>query len=123
MTTFILIFAGLMLLVGVLIVINPEWIFGALRSRVDLPGTHVAAVVVRLILGYILIQVAGLSKFPLVIEILGWISIFAAVVLALMGRKNFKRLMSWAINLVKPLGRVAGVAAAAFGAFLIYAFV
>jgi hypothetical protein len=40
-----------------------------------------------------------------------------------MGRRNFNRLMSWALSLSKPFGRVGGVVAVAFGAFLIYAFV
>jgi len=84
---------------------------------------HFLAVTVRLIIGALLIAQASLSKFPLVIEILGWLSIVASMTFAVMGRHNFKRLMSWALSLLKPFGRVGGAFAAIFGAFLIYAFI
>jgi hypothetical protein len=56
-------------------------------------------------------------------EVIGWLSIVAAIFLAVMGRRNFNRLMSWALSLSKPFGRVGGVLAVALGAFLIYSFV
>lgn len=123
MTELIIIFGALILLTGVVILINPEVIFGYLRSHLDKLIIHILAVVVRLIIGVLLINQSGLSKFPLVIEILGWLSIVAALSLAVMGRHNFQRLMSWALTFLKPYGRVGGVFAAAFGGFLIYAFV
>jgi hypothetical protein len=123
MTELIIIFGALTLLAGVVILINPEVIFGYLRSNLDKLVIHILAVVVRLIIGVLLINQSGLSKFPLVIEILGWLSIVAALSLAAMGRHNFHRLMSWALTFIKPYGRVGGVFAAAFGGFLIYAFV
>jgi len=123
MTALIIIFGALTLLAGMVIVINPEAIFGYLRSNYDKLAIHILAVVVRLIIGTLLISQSGLSNYPLVIEILGWLSIVAALSLAVMGRHNFLRLMSWALNVLKPFGRVGGVFAAAFGGFLIYAFV
>ena len=123
MTVLIIIFGALTLLAGIIIVINPEVILGFLRNNLDKLELHILAVVVRLILGVLLIDQSSISKFPFVIEIIGWFSIVAAIFLAVMGRGNFKRLMSWALSLVKPIGRVGGVFAVAFGAFLIYAFV
>jgi hypothetical protein len=123
MTVLIIIFGALTLLAGIVIVINPEVIFGFLRNNLDKLELHILAVVVRLVLGVLLIYQSSISKFPFVIEIIGWLSIVAAIFLAVMGRRNFNRLMSWALSLVKPFGRVGGVLAVAFGAFLIYAFV
>ena len=123
MTLLIILFGVLMLLAGIIIVINPEVIFGFLRNNVERPGLYILAVVVRLVLGVLLIYQSTISRFPFVIELIGWISIVAAVFLAVMGRRNFKRLMSWALSLVKPVGRAGGILAVAFGAFLIYAFV
>ena len=123
MTLLIIIFGALTLLAGIVIVINPEVIFGFLRNNLDKLELHILAVVVRLVLGVLLIYQSSISKFPFVIEIIGWLSIVAAIFLAVMGRRNFNRLMSWALSLVKPFGRVGGVLAVAFGAFLIYAFV
>jgi hypothetical protein len=123
MTVLIIIFGALTLLAGIVIVINPDFIFGFLRNNLDKLELHILAIVVRLILGVLLIYQANVSKFPFLIEIIGWLSIVAAIFLAAMGRRNFTRLMSWALSLLKPFGRVGGVLAAAFGAFLIYAFV
>ncbi len=111
------------LLAGTVIVINPDVIFGFLRNNFDKLVLHLLAVVIRLIIGALLISQSNISKFPLVIEIIGWLSIVAAILLAVMERRNFNRLMSWALSLSSPLGRVGGVIAVAFGAFLIYAFV
>ena len=122
MTLLIIIFGALTLLAGIVIVINPEVIFGFLRKNLDKVALHILAVVVRIVLGLLLIYQSSISKFPFVIQIIGWLSIVAAIILAVMGRRNFNRLMSWALSLARPIGRVGGVIAMAFGAFLIYAF-
>jgi hypothetical protein len=123
MTLLIIIFGALTLLSGTVIVINPVVIFGFLRDNLDRLLLHILAVVIRLVLGALLIYQSDISRFPLVIEIIGWISIVAAIFLAVMGRRNFKLLMSWALSLSKPFGRVGGVITVVFGAFLIYSFV
>lgn len=123
MTVIIIIFGALTLLAGIVIVINPEVIFGFLRNNLDRLELHILAVAVRIVLGVLLIYQSSVSKFPLVMEIIGWVSVVAAIFLAVMGRRNFNRLMSWALSLAKPIGRVGGALAMAFGAFLIYAFV
>jgi len=123
MTVLIIIFGALTLLAGIVIVINPEVIFGFLRNNLGKLVLHILAVVVRLVIGALLIDQSSVSKFPFVIEIIGWLSIVAAIIMAVMGRRNFNRLMSWALSLSKPYGRVGGILAVAFGGFLIYAFV
>ncbi len=123
MTELIIIFGALTLLAGVVILINPEVIFGYLRSNLDKLAIHILAVVVRMIIGGLLISQSSLSKYPLVIEIVGWLSIVAALSLAATGRHNFHRLLSWALTSLKPYGRIGGIFAAAFGGFLVYAFV
>ena len=123
MTVLIIIFGALTLLAGIVIIINPEVIFGFLRNNLDKLVLHILAVVIRIVLGSLLIYQSNISKFPLVIEVIGWLSIVTAIFLAVMGRRNFNRLMSWALSFLKSFDRVGGVFAAAFGAFLIYAFV
>ena len=123
MTILIIIFGALTLLAGVMIIINPENIFGLLSKHSDKLEMQILAIVVRLVLGVLLIYQSGFSKYPLVIEIIGWLSIIAALFFAVIGRNNFKRLISWALSLAKPLGRVGGFVAVCFGAFLVYAFV
>jgi hypothetical protein len=123
MTYIIIVFGILMLLAGLIILINPETIFAPIRDKSDKLYIHIFAVVMRMILGVLLISQSGLSRYPLIIEVLGWLSIIAAIVLAVIGRRNFKRLMSWAFSLLEPWGRAGGVLATVFGAFLVYAFI
>ena len=123
MTILIIIFGALTLLAGIIIIINPENIFGLLNKHTEKLELQILAIVVRLVLGALLIYQSGASKYPFVIEIIGWLSIVAAAFLATIGRNNFKRLISWALSLAKPFGRIGGVFASAFGAFLIHAFV
>ena len=120
----IVIFFGLMtFLAGVIIVVNPEIVFGFLRKSVEKLSLQVLAVGIRVVIGILLIQYASKSQFPAIIEIIGWLSIAAAVALGVIGRRHFLSLMSWALSLSKPFGRVGGLFAMAFGGFLVYAFV
>ena len=122
-TLFILFFAVLTLLAGMIILLDPEIIFAYLRKNIHRLSLHITAVTVRLVIGVLLISQSEVSRFPFVIEVLGWLSIAAALTFALMGRRNFNRLMAWALSILKPYGRVGGVFAAAFGGFLLYAFI
>lgn len=123
MITLIIIFGLLTALAGVVIVINPETIFGYLKKNVHKSSVHFLAVVLRLVLGILLIQYADVSRFPLAIQILGWLSIAAAVALAAIGRRGFQALMAWAFGMINRYGHIAGLVALAIGAFLVYAFV
>lgn len=123
MTILIIIFGALTFLSGIVIIINPQSIFGLLNKHIERLELQILAILVRLILGALLIYQSGASRYPLAIEIIGWLSIVAAMFFAAIGRDNFKRLISWALSLAKPFGRIGGFAAVCFGAFLVYAFV
>ena len=71
------------------------------------------------LLGRILIQQSTHSKLPLIIEILGWLMMLAALFLLLLDRTRLKR---WLMTKLKQLSRLAGLFALVFGAFLICAF-
>jgi hypothetical protein len=109
MTGIIIGLAGLTLVAGIVMVINLNVIFGVLRKHVEKLELHILAIVVRLVLGVVVIVQSNVSKFPLVIEILGWIAIVAAIVLGVIGRHNFKRLMAWALSLATTYAALAGL--------------
>ncbi|MGB5178132.1 MAG: hypothetical protein WBP44_05310 [Gammaproteobacteria bacterium] len=123
MSVAIVIFGLLTLLAGVVIIINPEIVFGYLGRHLEKPELHILAILVRLVLGALLVYLAGVSRFPLVIEVIGWLSIIAAITFTVIGRNNFISLMSWAMSFQKTYGRVGGFIAVCFGGFLVYAFV
>ena len=121
MNYIVILFGAATLVAGIIILINPETVFGLLHRKSDSLGMHILAVVVRIILGVALILCAAGSKYPTAILIIGWVSIAAAAVLGLIGRANFKKLMSWALGLTDSFGRISGFFAVLFGGFLIYA--
>lgn len=123
MAILIITFGALTFLAGIIIIVNPVNILGLLSKHIEKLELHILAVVIRLTLGGLLVYYSVVSKFPLIIEVIGWISIVAAIFFALIGRNNFKRLMSWALSLQKPFGRFGGFLAICFGAFLVYAFI
>jgi len=121
MNYIVILFGAATLVAGIIILINPETVFGLLRRKSESLGMHILAVFVRIILGVALILCAAASKYPTTILILGCISVVAAAVLGVMGRTNFKRLMSWALGLAPSFGRIGGLLAILFGGFLIHA--
>ena len=116
------VFGFLLALTGLIILVNPMTVFGPLGRNIGDTGLRVLAVVVRTLLGVLLIVTSEQSRYPLLMEWLGGLSVAAALFLLLMGRERFERLMRWALGLVDRLGRVAGVTAIAFGGFLLYAY-
>jgi hypothetical protein len=123
MTSIIIFFGLLVFLAGAIIVVNPEIIFGFLRDNLEKVSLNVFAIGIRVVLGILLIQYADESRYPAIIEILGWLSIAAALIFLVIGRRRFLSLMSWAFSLLKNYGRVGGLVTMAFGAFLVHAFV
>lgn len=108
---------------GVIIIVNPRWLFGWMEKHREKFALHVVAVLVRAVLGILLLLCADQSRFPTVILFLGWLSLFAAGVLAAIGLDRFIRLISWALGFARPLGRISGILVLLFGAFLVYAFI
>lgn len=123
MNLIIILFSTATIVAGILILIKPEVVFGLIRKHSESLSVHVLAVVIRLIIGIALIIAATDSKYPTTILIIGWLSIVAASLIGIMGRTNFKRLISWVLGVVPSFGRIGGAIAIIFGGFLLYAVV
>ncbi len=78
------------------------------------------AVIVRLLLGAALIIAGPGSHFPALFEIVGGIAIFAAVVIAIMGRERLRKFIGWFDRLSPAMIRTWLLFGIAFGAFLVY---
>lgn len=123
MNAIILLFGAAIALGGVLMLTKPDVIFNLFAKQTNSPGLHVFAVVVRIFLGVVLIIGASQSRFPVVLQVLGWLSIIAAFVLGVMGRTKFVSLINWALGIRSPLKRLVGIIAILFGGFLVYSVV
>jgi hypothetical protein len=117
----LLLLSLLIFFLGLALVIRPRDSAQLLIDQADNRLMQVLAVGVRLVLGGALILYASESRFPHILEILGWIALLAGVVLAFVPPSRFARLIRWAFDLLGGYMRLAGLAALAFAAFLIYA--
>ena len=121
MSYVILLFGISILLLGVVILVNPDSILGLIRSHSESLSLYVLAVVVRLVLGIALITYSAESHYPVALQVLGWLTVTVAIILGIMGRSRFKGLMTWALSFASAFGRFAGGGAILLGGFLIYA--
>ena len=123
MTLIIILFGILIAGSGLVLLVQPAVITGFIEKRDESVWLYAFGIGVRVLLGLLLIVLSDESRFPLVMVILGWISLAAALFLQVLGLKRFTRFMRWIIPKAKPWSRLAGLLAVAFGAFLVYAFV
>lgn len=112
----------LLIVASVGVLITPDFIFSFLKYNKDRKSIYILAILVRILLGVLLIGLANYSLYPAVIKFLGFITLSAAVFLILIGRDNFRRLLSWVLNKTKPIARFGGMLGIIFGVFMLYAF-
>lgn len=115
------VFSTFLMLAGIVLIMRPAIVFNILDQNSSNLGLYVAAIAVRLLLGGALIHLSNISKYPSTLLIIGWVSIFAAAILTIIGWGRFKKLMSWALSAAKPFSGIAGVLSIGSGVFLIYA--
>ncbi len=119
----ILLFGVLMSLGGAVLIIRPEFIFSILTKYGDSLSLQIFAVIVRILFGVALVIGASESKYPIVLQIFGWLLISAALVIGGIGRERFKKVVKWSVKLPTLIYRLASVLSILFGCFLIYAVV
>ncbi len=121
MLTALMIFGILIAVMSFLGIVRPQLLVdlatGVARQPYGLPF----AVGVRLLLGTILIVAAPMTPYPYVVSILGLIALLAALVILLMGRSRFSRMVEWISSMPSALMRVSGIFGVVFGGFLVYA--
>ena len=118
----IIAFSLAMFLAGAVIMIQPADLLKYLGKQTTHIGVYIAAIVVRLLMGFLLISRADQAKFPLIVELIGWVFLLSSVVLAVIQHGQFIRLLSWVLIRFSPYARFAGFLAGVFGGFLLYAF-
>ncbi len=102
MTILIIIFSSFILATGIAVLINTEIVFRFTRNNSENVELQILAGAVRLVLGALLIFQADASKYPIVIEIIGWISIAAALLFAVFGRQKIHSVYGLDIKFCKP---------------------
>ena len=104
-----------------MLIVRPDYIFSIFTKYGESLSLHIFAVSVRILLGVALVLGASDSKFPIVLQILGWLTISVALIVSAIGRERFKSLIMWSVKVTPPFQRLMGILAIIFGCFLINA--
>lgn len=120
MVLLVQIFAAFVALIGFLGLFTPAKLVGMVAALFDGIAGLWVAVSLRLVIGVLLLLTASASRFPLVFQIIGAISIVSAVVAVFMGQERIKNFTMWFVR--KPAGftRLWSLIAIAFGVFIYY---
>ena len=121
MNNIVLLFGVLILLGSITLIVNPEYILGIFANYGETPGLHIFAIIVRIILGISLVIAAADSKYPMALQILGWLTLIVVLVLSAIGRERFKSLIKWSLGINPSIQRVMGVFGILFGSLLFHA--
>ncbi|MEM7257247.1 MAG: hypothetical protein AAF404_07645 [Pseudomonadota bacterium] len=114
--------AALVIVLGATVLIAPRWAFDYLRRNYERNFIYWLAIGSRLVIGCLMVGLAGVSKFPVTIKIMGILLLGVALTLALIGRGGFRKVIARVLNMGSAIGRVGGLLGMAFGLFVVYAF-
>jgi hypothetical protein len=117
----IILFGLLITVLSSIILVKPKAALNFFDANSGSLGLYIAAVIVRIGMGVVLIMFADQSRYPEAFLVIGYIVLVAGMILALIGRKRFEQLVRWAMGLFNKIAWIAGLAGIAFGLFFIYA--
>ena len=83
-------------------------------------GGYTIAIVVRIVLGVAALVAAQASLLPIFLQVIGGLSLFAAIVLLVIGRSRFSQLIRWVASFNATLLRLWLVFGMLFGVALIW---
>ncbi|MEE9608137.1 MAG: hypothetical protein V3U03_10420 [Myxococcota bacterium] len=106
--------------VGALASVSPSRLIGWV-SALDSTTRFWTAVLVRVVLGILLLVAAPSCRAPLVVQVIGAVTLIAAAALVALGPKRLDAFVAWWLERPKSLVRGSGGFAVGFGALLIYA--
>jgi len=112
----------LIILIALILLIKPEYIFGWMENNIMDSTVYIAAIVSRLILGVLLIIAAKRSNFPMVIKIIGYLAVITAIVFLIIGQNRFQEFVLNMIPNLQAYAPMIGIIAVLLGGFLFYAF-
>ena len=113
---------ALILVLGISLLIKPEFIFGLIETNVESTSLYIIAIVVRIVFGVLFIIASDESKHPRLMKFMGYLFILAALVFVLMGKASFQDFIGVLLQKLKHLARIGGLLGSVFGAFLLHTY-
>ena len=117
----IILFGLLIAALSLIILFRPKASMNYFNENAGALSLYISAVFVRIGMGIVLILYADQSRYPEAFEIIGAIFLAAGVILGLIGRNRFEKLVRWAMGLFGKMASVAGLLGLVFGLFFIHA--
>jgi len=121
MTTLIAYMAAALATAGLILIAQPSAILQYIQVQSGSSRFKWFAVGIRAVIGVAFILVAGASKFPTLIAVIGGLALAGALFLAVMPKESFAVFISRMAVMNSLLGRIGGVATILAGAFIAYA--
>ena len=119
MQTIVLLIGAAIALVGLFGVVTPA-LFRRMLGSWDSEPRFLFAIIFRLLMGTVLLLAADELRFSLVMKILGWLTIAAALGIPVLGRDRLDQLLNWWLSRSDGLLRLSTALVIVFGGFLIY---
>ena len=116
----VLLFGITVCVFSVWVMVVPERLRQLVSAITNQPWGYYVAAGARFLLGLALIFAAPASRFPIVFQLVGWLTIIAAVGLLIIGQDRLSRLTEWFNRLSDLVIRTWVITAIVFGLFLIY---
>ncbi|MDP6654155.1 MAG: hypothetical protein QGF90_18925 [Gammaproteobacteria bacterium] len=121
MTTLIAYMAVALATAGLILIVQPSAILQYIQTQSGSTGFKWFAVAIRAVIGVAFILVAGASRFPTLITVIGGLALAAALFLAVIPKESFAALISRMAGMNFLLARIGGVATILAGWFIAYA--
>lgn len=126
MKLIILFIGALILMMGASILINPDFILSFINSNKGNQSFYVVTILMRTVIGILLLLSANESKHPLLVNLLGFLSLVGALILVVtliyLGQERIQDLVVSIISEYNSYLPATGVFSLLTGGFLIYAF-
>lgn len=110
-----------MIVIAAAMLVRPAQFSGRMKGYAGTTSLYVFELAMRFTLGAVLILTAGDSRFPMLLQTIGGVSIAAGAILVMLPRVRFERLITWLLDRFGNYLRMGSLVPFLFGGFLIYA--
>ena len=122
----IIIIGAIILLLGISILVDSQWIFDFFENNKNNQALYIIGILIRTVVGVLLLLSANESRHPFVINLLGFSSLLAALILTIsliyFGQESVQEFFTSVISEYKSYMPASGVFSVLVGGVLIYAF-
>lgn len=123
MNSIIILFGLIAATVGMLMLLCPRLVLHTVHVYAGERWLQVLASFNRLVLGSALLACAEQTRFPLIIQAIGMLTLISGMGVAVVSYVTFHQLVRWGLNWADRFTRVTSLFVLGFGFFLVYAMI